>query len=121
MELTLKMLRELGACESACMLFEQKFGESVNVTSEDALTELCVVVAQDFNFDWAGRHLPSPSGQEAYKEGFTIAMNTYIESLASARKACDEAYTLARKSYKENVARAFAKTYNFDQSNNQAE
>ena len=61
MILTLQRLKDLDACTEQLALFESTFGESVEVTPE-----LCVSVADKFNFVWAARYLLSQSARTEY-------------------------------------------------------
>ena len=54
--LTLQTLIDKHACLSQAELFGNTFGDSVEVTPE-----LCLSVADKFDWDWAARHLPRPT------------------------------------------------------------
>ncbi len=51
-KITLKQLKDAGACRSQRMKFKKMFGEEVVVTQK-----LCRKVAEIFEFNWAGIHL----------------------------------------------------------------
>jgi hypothetical protein len=115
--LTLQTLKDVGACTEQLLLFNQLFGESVEI-SESA----CILVADKFDWNWAANKLLSASAWqaydeakasagEAYYEAKASAGKAYYEAKASAGKAYDEATASAGKAYYEATASAFAKQY----------
>jgi hypothetical protein len=59
--LELQTLVNNGACAEQVELFKQVFGDSVAITPE-----LCVSVADKFDFAWAAQHLLSPEARADY-------------------------------------------------------
>ena len=117
--ITLKTLRQHGACKSACQTFERLFGTETVVTEE-----LCVKYAQDFDWTWAGRLLPEHK-RVAYEQTTEAARVAYEQTTEAARVACrqatDAAYVAyeqttkaARVAYFETLAREWARLYNED-------
>ena len=80
MEITYAQLRRLGACKDQLSEFKTRFGSSVVVTEE-----LCLSVANVFNWDWAARHLLSPAALAEYKRVRALAWAEYERVRASAR------------------------------------
>ena len=71
-EITLLQLRELGACADQCAEFEKRFGKSVEVTEE-----LCLSVADVFNWDWAAEYLLGAPALAEYKRVMAAAWADY--------------------------------------------
>ena len=69
--LTLKTLKEKGACESALTKFNSLFGESVEVT-----VDLCIKHVGDFDWGWA-RCLLSATARAEYKKSRATAQAEY--------------------------------------------
>ena len=91
MTITLKQLRLKGACSEQVELFKATFGESSEVTMDNA-----VKYADKFDWTWAAEHLlPAP------------AWKAYQEAMATADKAYEEATAPAGKAYREAKATAF--------------
>ena len=68
MTITLKQLRRAGACEPQVKLFKDTFGESAEVTLENALK-----MADKFDWTWAANNLlPAPAGK-AYSQALAPA------------------------------------------------
>jgi hypothetical protein len=109
--LTLQTLIEKGACANQVDLFRLKFGESVEVTEE-----LCVSVAHDFDFGWAGRQLLSPAARRAYEKAETAAGRAYEKAEAPAWCAYEKAKAAAWRAYEKAKAAAFARAYIRDAS-----
>lgn len=78
--LTLRRLREKGACEHALTHFENQFGESVVVTVARAAK-----YAVAFDFDWAGTTLLSPRGRKAFRKVTEREYDWYAVARAWAR------------------------------------
>ncbi|MDR3562068.1 MAG: hypothetical protein P4N59_11620, partial [Negativicutes bacterium] len=53
--ITLGQLRTAGACQNQRKLFEETFGNSVEITEE-----ICLAHANKFCWDWAAKNLLSP-------------------------------------------------------------
>ena len=82
MKITVKQLRDLGACAEQVEMFECLFGASVEVTEA-----LCVKHAQDFGvgaWDWAAGHLLSPSARAEYEAAVAPARAEYEAARAPA-------------------------------------
>jgi hypothetical protein len=126
--ITLKSLQRLHACKPQVALFQELFGESVEVTEE-----LCVKHARDFDWCWAAEHLLTKTQQGVYDEATAPAWKVYGEATApawkvyndtwaalkvyddtrtAAWKVCDEATAADSKVYDEATAAAFAKAFN---------
>ena len=124
MRITLEMLKAHKACKNQYKLFAELFPDGVEITEE-----LCAKHAQDFDFEWAARHLLSPPmwkacyeaiarHREAYDEAIAPLLKTldeataphrrvYDEAVAPHRKAFDEAIAPHRKTFSEALAREF--------------
>jgi len=101
MRITLSQLREADACEDQYNLFQEKFGEYVDVT-----THLCMIHAQDFDWQFAADHFLTGPAIRAYNERITHAIKAYDEDLNAAwrdlhmvdvslREACNEMISTA--------------------------
>ena len=112
--LKLSTLRELGACDDQCALFEQRFGAQVRVT-----VELCERVAPLFKWDWAARHLlPEPAWDEyervitaalaEYERVITAAWAKYERAIAPASDEYERAIVSASDEYKRAIAPVLA-------------
>ena len=62
MRLTLETLLKRGACADQCQRFADTFGKSVDVTPE-----LCMSVADQFDWSWAARCLLSPEARAEHE------------------------------------------------------
>ncbi len=59
--LTLETLKLMNACYGQALLFQELFGDSVEITPE-----LCIKHANDFDYNWAARNLLSKTGYDKY-------------------------------------------------------
>ena len=101
MEITVKQLKALGACEDQVKLFQDLFGPSVVVTEA-----LCVQHAQKFSWGWAAQNFLSAPARKAYDEAAAPAWKAYKKAIARAWKAYQKASAPARKAYQEVTASA---------------
>jgi len=101
MIITLKQLKEHGACPDQIALFKKLFGERVSVTKT-----VCLKYGARFNLNWAARELLSPTANKAYKEVMAPANKAYKEVMAPANKAYNEVMVPANKAYNEAMAPA---------------
>jgi hypothetical protein len=79
MIITVKMLKSKDACFSQVKLFQDLFGDAVEVTRE-----LCLKHASDFDFNWAAMNLLNTSARRAYEEAVASAWRAYDEAVALA-------------------------------------
>jgi hypothetical protein len=127
--LILDTLKAKGACADQLRLFEEMFGQSVDVTRD-----LCVSVADKFNFTWAARELLTapaladyeratatawPDYERAtatawadYGRATATAWADYGRATATARADYGRAMATARADYGRARAAAFANAYN---------
>ena len=63
MKITARLLKFKGACKEQVEKFKELFPDGVEVTES-----LCVIHAQDFNWDWAAYNLLPLELQEVYYE-----------------------------------------------------
>ncbi len=70
--ITLKRLKELGACADELLKFEQLFGAEVAVTEEAFVKHY-----QDFNFNWAANNLLSAHALVDYERVIAHALADY--------------------------------------------
>ena len=87
--LTLQQLVDANACESQRARFASRFGESVDVTED-----LAVSVAGDFDFDFAARHF-LPAAAWAEYEAIRAAAWAEYKAITAAAWAEYEAITAA--------------------------
>ena len=104
--ITLAQLVEHRACESKRDLFKELFGDKVEIT-----VELCIAVADKFDFSWAANNLLSASARKLYDETCAPAWKLYDETCAPAWKLYEETRAPAWKLYEETCAQAL-KLYN---------
>jgi len=123
MKITLKQLRRAKACEDQCLLFAEKFGDSVDVTPE-----LCESVALSFNFEFAAHNFLTYTARAEHERIRATAWAEYerVEASAMAKYARIryeriEASAIAKyvrirtrawAEYERVIARAFALAYN---------
>ena len=99
MRITLEMLKAHKACKNQYKLFAELFADGVEITEE-----LCAKHAQDFDFEWAARHLLSPLMWKAYDEATAPHRKAYEEATAAHRKAYEQAIAAHRKALDEATA-----------------
>ena len=99
--LSIRKLKLLGACEEQVKLFQELFGDSVEVTPE-----LCATYAGQFDWDWAAQRLLSATANKAFDEAVASANKARDEAVAPANKAYDEAVAPANKARDEAVVTA---------------
>ena len=115
MIIKLAMLKRLDVCSDQVALFKKHFGEQVEVTEA-----ACLAHAQEFNWDWAARHLlfgparkayikATASAWRAYNKALASAWKAYVEATAFVWKDCVEVTASAKKTYDEARALAFAR------------
>ena len=78
-KLTLIVLRAKKACRDQLQEFERRFGDSVEITAE-----LCLSVAEVFDWNWAAEHLLGSSACAEYRRIQTAACVEYERIRASA-------------------------------------
>jgi hypothetical protein len=93
MKITARLLKTKGACKGQVAKFTELFPKGVEVTEA-----LCVIHAQDFDWNWAAYNLLPP---ELWK--------VYMETKDAASKVYDKARDAASKVYNETKAAAFGK------------
>ena len=77
--LTLKQLTDAHACRTQCDLFQDTFGDQVEVT-----VELAISVADKFDWTWAANNLLSYHALAEYKKAETPALAEYEKATAPA-------------------------------------
>jgi vacuolar-type H+-ATPase subunit H len=111
--ITVKLLRELKACESQVDKFIETFGKDAEVIPT---MELAKKYRSEFNIHWLADKLLNSDQLKVYDEAFITAEKAYDEATDEAtdlaRKAYYEACALAYKAYNEAVAVAFVKAWN---------
>jgi hypothetical protein len=93
------MLKSKNACAEEVELFKQMFGDSVAITPE-----LCVSVADKFDFMWAARHLLSLAAWADYRRVTAPA----LADLLRGSSAIDER---AWADYRRVTARTFGELF----------
>jgi hypothetical protein len=133
-KLHIKQLTDQHACADQVDLFRVLFGDSVGITEE-----LCVSVADKFDFGWAAVHLLTKAARADYDRAVASARADYERITVPARADYDRArasaladydradyeritvpaqadydraWASARADYERVVAKAFAKAYN---------
>ena len=106
MKITLKQLKDARACEDQRKLFEQTFGQSVEVTEE-----LCRTYAQKFDFSWASVRLLNDNQRKAYDEACASYQKAFYKAIAPHEKAYREAVDSHEKAYFKACA-SYQKAYN---------
>ena len=106
MKITLSQLINADACEGQRKLFEQTFGQEVEVTEE-----ICAKYAQKFDFIWASENLLNDNQRKAYDEAVAPHENAYDEAMAPHEKAYREAVDSHEKAYFKACA-SYQKAYN---------
>jgi len=101
--LTLQRLIDLGACADQRELFRETFGDSVDVTPE-----LCVSVADKFDWRWAAEHLLSAPAWAEYERATAPAWAECERVEAPAWAEYERVKALARAEYKRVEAPAWA-------------
>ena len=86
--ITINLLKKNEACPSQVVKFNKIFGWRIKPTRE-----LCLLHAQDFNFDWAQCLLPSPV-RKVYNEIVIVRWKAYQESLDTAEKVFKNTNTI---------------------------
>jgi hypothetical protein len=90
MIITLKDLKDKGACIVQVALFEATFGDHVEVT-KGLLLKWC----HRFDLYWVATHYLTGKRRNAYDKAVAPAWKAYQEAVASARKAYEEATAVA--------------------------
>jgi cell division septum initiation protein DivIVA len=96
--LELQTLVNNDACAEQVELFKQMFGNSVEITPE-----LCVSVADKFDFTWAVRHLLSPAARADYERVRAPARAEYERAKESVRADYERVRAPAWAEYYERV------------------
>jgi len=73
MYLTVKMLKKHKACQEQVDMFEATFPDGVQVTED-----VCLAVADKFEFTWAAGHLLPPEARAEYKAEHTPILADYF-------------------------------------------
>ena len=115
--ITVKQLKAKDACEDQVQLFQETFGDTLELKSKDQALKLAKVMAQEFDFDWASEELLNDFEAykeakaplwKAYKEAEAPLWNAYKEAKAPLVKAYEEAGVPLWKAYKEAEAPLWA-------------
>ena len=85
MKITARLLKTKGACKGQVAKFTELFPKGVEVTEA-----LCVIHAQDFDWNWAARNLLPLELQKVYDETEAAAWKVYYEARAAAWKVYEE-------------------------------
>ena len=101
--LTLQTLIDEHACLSQAELFSNTFGDSVEVTPE-----LCLSVADKFDWDWAARHLLSSVARADYVRATEACADDYDRVTAPAWADYVRATASAQADYNRATAPAWA-------------
>ena len=104
--LTLETLLKRGACADQCQRFADTFGNSVDVTPE-----LCVSVADQFDWAWAVWRLLSPEAQAEHERVCALARAEYERVRDSAQAKYERVYAPAWAEYWRVCAREFGRLY----------
>ena len=92
-KLTIKTLKNAGACAPELERLKGLFGSSVKITEE-----FCVEHASECNWDWA-RRLLSPEARAEYDRARALARAEYERARAPARAEYDRVWASARAEY----------------------
>jgi hypothetical protein len=95
MKITTQLLRDHRACSEQVDLFLANFPAGESEVTE----ELCLSLAQVFDWGWAGDGLLSFQAREAYDEATHPARRAYHEATSPARHAYDTTLRAARRAY----------------------
>jgi vacuolar-type H+-ATPase subunit H len=107
--ITVKLLRELKACESQVDKFIETFGKDAEVIPT---MELAEKYGSEFNIHWLANILLNFDQRKVYDEAIAPAKKIYDEAIAPARKIYNKATTPAQKIYNKASAIAFVKAWN---------
>ena len=102
-KINLKQLLDAKACSDQVVLFVQKFGASVDVT-----VELAVSLAGVFDFHWAAENLLQPSAWSEYERVKAPALAEYERVKGSAWAEYRRVKTSALAEYERVKASAWA-------------
>ena len=102
MKLTAEQLGRAGACDATVKWFRHRFGEEVEVTEETA-----VRYAQEFDMDWAARHVLSKSARADYERMTKGAWEEYGQATKPAWEEWRRATQPAHEVLRHALARAF--------------
>ena len=118
MKLTLRQLQDSDACPNEIEIFQELFGDEVEVTEE-----LCVKHASKFDWGWAARALLTKEQRAAFDnvtkpagDAFILVTEPAWCALGIATKRAQHAFDLAtepaRTTFNLVSSRAFAQAYN---------
>jgi hypothetical protein len=111
-KITLQMLQEKGACESQVRLFQQTFGDSVELTEE-----LAKEYGHLFNSEWAAEIFLSDKNAKVY----SAAVRAAWTALTTAENIFSNTATPAYEIYRQTKAVVFVRLYNAQQEVNRAQ
>jgi hypothetical protein len=94
MIVTVKQLREMGACVPQVKLFKKTFGESVELTRELVLDH-----ASKFDLDWFAYHFLTREKRRAFNKMVNPALGVCLKATASAWKAFEKAINVEWETY----------------------
>ena len=100
--ITVKQLKDKKACECQVQLFQDTFGDTLELKSKDHALKLAKVMAQGFDFDWASENLLNDF--KSYDEAIVPFYKAILEAMAPLWKACEEAGVPLYKAYLEDGA-----------------
>ena len=102
MKVTVALLKRKGACATQAALFKELFPKGVEITEE-----VCVNVADKFNWSWAAEKLLSEPANAAYERATALAYAAYERATAPAPEAYERATALAYEEYRRATAPAY--------------
>ena len=107
--ITVKQLKAKDACEDQVQLFQETFGDTLELKSKDQALKLAKVMAQEFDFEWASENLLNDF--KAYGEAEVTLYEAYGEAIAPSYRAYEEAIAPLWEAYMEAKAQLFAEMY----------
>ena len=106
MNITIQMLHDKGACPDQVALFEELFGDVVEVTEE-----ACIAVAGSFDWAWAARNLLTAPARVEYERVTAPARVEYERVTAAAWAEYERVTAAAWAEYDRVTAAAFARAF----------
>ena len=99
--ITVKQLKANDACEDQVKLFQETFGDTLELKSKDHALKLAKAMVNKFDFDWAAWNLLNDF--KAYEEAREPLLKAYEEARAPLYKAHEEAEEPLYEAYREDI------------------
>lgn len=90
--ITIARLRKMGACEETLEFLSNRFGDSIEITKENAAS-----CAEDIDWRWASENLLNEDQWELYQEAHDTHWKAYVDALDTRSKEYGEACATLEK------------------------